>query len=191
VAMALGPSASPMPPGFRTVAIAVRMLSRLQTQILAAAERPAVAFAVLPAFVFQIVVAAFALADRDEAAATVMAGYAASWLVNALIVLTAPAGAAGTMAFLFIFTVSVAMMAIAARPDELCPPCWRCRSRASSPCSQRLPAHRRSPWSLPSSALRWPQPRHVHRFCAAPCGRPAPHGDSSRTVTASQGGHRG
>ena len=43
-----------MPPGSFTVAIAACMLSGLQTQILAAAERRAMAFAVLPAFVLQL-----------------------------------------------------------------------------------------------------------------------------------------
>jgi Zn-finger in ubiquitin-hydrolases and other protein len=50
---------------------------------------------VLPAFVVQIIVAAFAFAYRDKAAATIMASFAASWLVDSLMLLTAPAGAAG------------------------------------------------------------------------------------------------
>src|SRR5271154_570576 len=73
----LRPSASPMPLGFFTVAIATCMISSLQAHILPIADRQAVAYVVLPAFVLQIIVAVFALMDRDTIAATVMASFAA------------------------------------------------------------------------------------------------------------------
>jgi uncharacterized protein len=107
-----------MPLGYFTVAIASCMLAGLQTQILPAADRRAVALVILPAFVLQIIGAILAFHDRDTAAATIMASFAASWLVTAMISLAAPVGAADTLAFfLFVFTVFVAM-AILALPKQ-------------------------------------------------------------------------
>jgi succinate-acetate transporter protein len=115
----LRPSASPMPLGFFTVAIATCMISSLQVRILPIADREAVAYVVLPAFVLQIVVAVFALMDRDTIAATVMASFAATWLVDFLIFLTNPVGASQTLAvFFFVFSAFVVMMAIAAFPKR-------------------------------------------------------------------------
>ena len=115
----LRPSASPMPLGFFTVAIATCMISSLQAHILAIADRQAVAYVVFPAFVLQIIVALFALMDRDTIAATVMASFAATWLVDTLIFLTNPVGASQTLAvFFFVFSAFVVMMAIAAFPKR-------------------------------------------------------------------------
>jgi succinate-acetate transporter protein len=115
----LRPSASPMPLGFFTVAIATCMVSALQVHILPIADRRAVAYVILPAFVLQIIVGAFALVDRDTIAATVMASFAATWLIDVLMFLADPVGAADTLAlFFFIFTVFVGMMAVAARPKR-------------------------------------------------------------------------
>ena len=115
----LRPSASPMPLGFFTVAIATCMLSSLQTHILPITDRPAVAYVVLPAFVLQIIVAISALMDRDTIAATVMASFAATWLVDALIFVTNPVGADQTLAvFFFVFSAFIVMMAIAAIPKR-------------------------------------------------------------------------
>jgi uncharacterized protein len=108
-----------MPLGYFTVAIASCMLAGLQTGILPAADRRAVALAILPAFVLQIIGAILAFQDRDTAAATIMASFAASWLVTAMIALAAPVGAADTLAFfLFVFTVFVAVMAVLALPKQ-------------------------------------------------------------------------
>jgi succinate-acetate transporter protein len=108
-----------MPLGFFTVAIATCMVSALQMHILPAADRRAVALVIIPAFILQVIVGAFALVDRDTIAATVMASFAATWLVDALIFFTDPVGAADTLAlFFFIFAVFVFMMAVAARPKR-------------------------------------------------------------------------
>jgi uncharacterized protein len=115
----LRPSASPMPLGFFTVAIATCMISSLQAHILPIADRQAVAYVVLPAFVLQIIVAVLAFMDRDTIAATVMASFAATWLVDTLIFLTNPVGASQTLAvFFFVFSAFVVMMAIAAFPKR-------------------------------------------------------------------------
>ena len=115
----LRPGASPMPLGFFTVAIATCMLSALQTHILAAGDRRAVAYVVLPAFVLQIIVTIRAFSDRDTVAATLMASFAATWLIDSLMFLADPAGAAQTLAiFFFTFSAFVIMMAFAARPKK-------------------------------------------------------------------------
>lgn len=117
--LVLRPSASPMPLGFFTLAIASCTLSALQTHVLPAADLHAVAFAILPAFVLQVIVAAFALVDRDTIAATLMGSLAATWLVDALMFLADPAGAEQTLAvFYFVYTVFVLMMAVAAWPKR-------------------------------------------------------------------------
>jgi succinate-acetate transporter protein len=115
----LRPSASPMPLGFFTIAIATCVLSSLQTHIIPLADRQSVAYVVLPAFVLQLIVAIFALMDRDTVAATVMASFATTWLIDTLILIKDPPGARQTLAvFFLVFSAFVVMMAIAAFPKR-------------------------------------------------------------------------
>lgn len=115
----LRPKASPMPLGLFTVAIATCMLSSLQAHFLPFADGQSVAYVVFPAFVLQIMVAIFALMDRDTIAATVMATFAATWLIDTFLLLKPPPGASQTLAvFSFVFSAFVAMMAIAAFPKR-------------------------------------------------------------------------
>jgi uncharacterized protein len=110
----LRPSASPLPLGFFAIAIATSVLSGLQVRILPSTDDQAVGLVLLCAFVLQIIVAGFAFVDRDTVAATVMAGFAALWLVVSLMFMEQPKGWSDTSVyFLFVFTIFVVMMAIA------------------------------------------------------------------------------
>ncbi|KOV17187.1 MULTISPECIES: GPR1/FUN34/YaaH family transporter [Streptomyces] len=86
----LRPIASPMPLGFYTVAIASVIVGCFQLGVFEEGGRRAVGLAILPAFVLQLLVAAFAFGARDVVAATLMACFSGLWLATSLTLVTDP-----------------------------------------------------------------------------------------------------
>jgi succinate-acetate transporter protein len=91
----LRPIASPMPVGFFALAIASVIVGALQLGLLGQDAHRAVALAVLPAFVLQLMVSFLAFTARDVLAATLMGCFSGTWLAHSLVLsLDPPAGAA-------------------------------------------------------------------------------------------------
>jgi uncharacterized protein len=111
----LRPIGSPLPVGFFAVAIANVLVSTLQWGLLPAADRRAVALIVLPAFIVLAIAGIFALAARDSFAAKLMLSFAATWLVDALVLYLDPPGAAAVLGiFYVVFAVFLSFMLVSA-----------------------------------------------------------------------------
>ncbi|RSO29944.1 hypothetical protein DMH15_26595 [Streptomyces sp. WAC 06725] len=108
----LRPIASPMPLGFFAVAIASVLVGCFQLGLLPQDSGRAVALAVLPAFVLQLLVAVLAFGARDVLAATLMACFSGLWLASALVLVLRPAGGGRVLGVLYaVFAVFALMMA--------------------------------------------------------------------------------
>ncbi|MEU0743614.1 hypothetical protein [Streptomyces sp. NPDC006134] len=88
----LRPIASPMPLGFYTVAIASVLVACFQLGVFPETAGRAVALAILPAFVLQLLVGVLAFGARDVLAATLMACFSGMWLAAALVLALQPPG---------------------------------------------------------------------------------------------------
>ncbi|MCK8678872.1 GPR1/FUN34/YaaH family transporter [Streptomyces lichenis] len=86
----LRPIASPMPVGFFAVAIASVLVGSMQLGLFGEGAHRAVALAILPAFVLQLVVAVLAFGARDVLAASLMSCFSGTWLASALVLAVDP-----------------------------------------------------------------------------------------------------
>jgi succinate-acetate transporter protein len=115
----LRPIASPMPLGFFAVAIASVVTGCLHLGLFEEGAERAVAFAVLPAFVLQLLVGVLAFGARDVLAATLMACFSGTWLATALLLATDPPGAGRVLGVLNgVLAVVAMLLATVARPKR-------------------------------------------------------------------------
>ncbi|MFF5125932.1 GPR1/FUN34/YaaH family transporter [Streptomyces syringium] len=117
----LRPIASPMPLGFYAVAIASTVVGCLQLGVFEDGSQRAVAFAILPAFVLQLLVALLAFGARDVLAATLMSCFSGMWLATSLVLALQPPGGTRVLGVLYAVFSLFALMAagVAARKRAL------------------------------------------------------------------------
>ncbi|MEU2561952.1 GPR1/FUN34/YaaH family transporter [Streptomyces longispororuber] len=96
----LRPIASPMPLGFYAVAIASVLVGCLQLGAFPEDAARAVALAILPAFVLQLLVGILAFGARDVLAATLMTCFSGMWLASSLVLALEPPGGARVLGVL-------------------------------------------------------------------------------------------
>ncbi|MGG8407814.1 GPR1/FUN34/YaaH family transporter [Streptomyces sp. 12297] len=115
----LRPIASPMPLGFYSVAIASIIVGCFQLGLFEDGAQRAVALAILPAFLLQLLVGFLAFGARDVLAATLMACFSGMWLASSLVLAVEPTGGAEVLGVLNLcFALFALMMASVATPKR-------------------------------------------------------------------------